>query len=263
MQTVQSATPSTNATAATAATAGQTPDKTLLKRLRANGGGLLMRKGRWHTLTPDGTGQRVLPEKSAAIIAGLVKAGALVAGEDGLLRPDSAALAALRNARENPLHRIMGGEEGNAVLDDECLRAAERLRRDHEKAQLAPRVTASYAPAEGTGSRHWQMSDNAVERLTDGALVARQRLHEALEAVGPELSGLLMQVCCLTRGLEEAERCIGLPRRSARTVLYLALQRLARHYGLKPRLHHAGPSRIGHWAVEGYRPEIQPKQSAT
>jgi len=234
------------------------PEKTLLKRLRANGAALLMRNGRWHVLSLQSEGQRALPLKSNPAISALVATGALVAGDDGLLRPHGDSLTAVRNLHESPLLRLLklNPQKGEARFEDEQLRAAERLRSDFEKAHLAPRVTANYAPVEGTGSRHWQMSDNAVVRLTDTALAARHRLHEALEAVGPELSGLLMQVCCLTRGLEEVERCVGLPRRTARAVLVLGLTRLARHYGLKPKLHHAGPTRIGHWAVADYRPEI-------
>lgn len=234
------------------------PCKTMLKRLRASRGALLRRNGQWHSLSADGAGQRTLPQKSHAVIEQLRATGALVQGNDGLFRPGLAAYAAVRDADETPLQRILGGDGRDGKCDVEFLRAAERLRRDFETAHVSPRVTASYAPAEGGCSRHWQMSDNAVARLTDGALAARQRLHEALEAVGPELSGLLMQVCCLTRGLEEAERCVGLPKRSARAVLLLGLARLARHYGLKPRLRHAGPSRIGHWAVADYRPGIPP-----
>jgi hypothetical protein len=245
----------------TASSRHQTPEKTLLKRLRANQGALLRRNGGWHVLSPDGTGQRALPQKSAAAIAKLCAAGAVIEGEDGLFRPVQGALAAVRNAHESPLHRLLSADGRYGHFKDEHLRAAERLRIDFEKAHLSPRVTANYAPAEATTSRHWQMSDNAVARLTDGALAARQRLHDALEVVGPELSGLLLQVCCLTRGLEEAERCLALPRRSGRAVLLLGLTRLARHYGLKPRLRHAGPSQIGHWAVADYRPEIHPATS--
>ncbi len=109
---------------------GQSPDKTLLKRLRMRRAALLKRNGRWHLLSPEGEGQRVLPLKTDAVIAVLVKAGALVAGDDGLLRPGTASMAAVRNLRECPLHRLLGaGQDGRETpFEPEHLRAGERLR---------------------------------------------------------------------------------------------------------------------------------------
>jgi len=236
------------------------PEKTLLKRLRSGGGALLERNGRWHVMTADGSGQRALPLKSSPVIARLVAAGALVAADDGLFRPAAAAVRAVRDMAENPLQRLLGSQAqaGETRFDAEHMKAADRLRLDYERAHLTARLTMNYDPAQTAGGRHWKMSDNGIARLSDGAIAARQRLHLALDAVGPELSGLLLQVCCLISGLEEAERRLALPGRSARAILLLALTRLARHYGLKPQLHHGGPQRIGHWAVADYRPVIPP-----
>ena len=54
-------------------------------------------------------------------------------------------------------------------------------------------------------------------------------------SLGEELATILLEVCCLERGLEAAERRLGWPSRSGKVVLRLALARLALHYGLSRR----------------------------
>ena len=218
----------------------------------------LWRKGSWRFQT-DGLGhiKRASGALSAALNS-LKLSGLLFEVSPGLFRINGMAARPLIDDEESPLNRMaqMKNLDGSPYLDAEQLRAGERLRRDHDRAMMSARVTTSYESSGSSGGRTSQFSDNHIAKLTDNALAAREQVHRALQSVGPELSGILMQVCCMASGLEQAELQLNLPRRAGKAVLQLALTRLARHYGFKAMLHHAGPQRIGHWAVEGFRPAI-------
>jgi hypothetical protein len=93
--------------------------------------------------------------------------------------------------------------------------------------------------------------------LRDEVIAAKERVMRALDAVGPELSQVLVDICCELKGLEEAERSHDWPQRAGKVVLQLALTRLARHYGLDvpsdlPRRRKG----IRHWGSEDYRPTL-------
>ena len=92
--------------------------------------------------------------------------------------------------------------------------------------------------------------------MGDHVVAARQRIRRALEAVGPELAGILLDVCCHDIGLETAGRAQGWPQRSAKVVLQLALTSLARHYGLLAPEPRPGTHRLRHWGSEDYRPDL-------
>ena len=158
---------------------------------------------------------------------------------------------------ESPLFRLFS-TTGKSYIDAKQFAAGEKLRGDFERAHLSPRVTASYAESAGSGGRHWQMSDNAIEKMSDATFAARERLHRAFESVGPELSGILYHVCCIASGFEQAERILNLPPRSGKAVLALGLTRLARHYGLIKPHRLRREDAVFHWAIDGYKPAIVP-----
>ena len=63
--------------------------------------------------------------------------------------------------------------------------------------------------------------------LRDEVIAAKERVMRALDTVGPELSQVLVDICCELKGLEEAERSHDWPQRAGKVVLRLALTRLA------------------------------------
>ncbi|MGR6466331.1 DUF6456 domain-containing protein [Rhizobium sp. PAMB 3182] len=148
-----------------------------------------------------------------------------------------------------PLLRLKGGD-GKPFLPHEAVAAGERLAADFARAGLQPRVTASWEPrlqSRGRG-QPGGMADLAVS-----AIEARRRVNRALDALGPDLAGIALDVCCFCKGLEAVERERQWPARSAKLMLRTALMALARHY--QPP---AATTRrdIRHWGADGYRPDI-------
>jgi hypothetical protein len=86
--------------------------------------------------------------------------------------------------------------------------------------------------------------------MTDLIVASRQRVRLALEACGPEFAGVLLDVCCFLRGLEDLEHERGWPSRSAKVVLQLALTRLARHYGLERDLPGNRSAHVRAWLAD-------------
>lgn len=250
-----------------------------LLRLVAAGGARLVRDGAATAFLAPGVGARAVSAAAveAAIAAGLVAR----AGADGLALT-AAGLAALRRAlvalpeaadeaprgaaaamppagagrdpAESPLAWLCQrrGRDGKALIAPHQFDAGERLRADFTYGGLSPRTTmdwSSFLGGRGSGSR------GPGGEIADTTLAARHRVRRALDAVGPELAGILLDVCCFLKGLETVERERGWPARSAKIVLVLALDRLARHYGLDAAA--AGRATgIRAWGSADFRPRI-------
>ncbi len=180
------------------------------------------------------------------------KRAARVIDFEGAKRP------AIVNEAESPLAWLANRKDKNgvALLAPFQFQAGERLRSDYQFAGLTARVTASWNPVRSSGSNGGSGHDMAA--LQDNVMAARQRVVRALASVGPELAGVLVDVCCHLKGLEEAEKLEGWPQRSGKIVLQIALTRLARHYGLisDGQIAAGLKRKLEHWGADDYRPKL-------
>lgn len=139
------------------------------------------------------------------------------------LRTADGEQRAMRNLAESPLYWLLSRK----LITQAQFEAGERLREDWELAHRGPRVTMRWdgQPSQrgGAGEPH---DPTPVE------LRAKLRLERAIEALGPGLSDVAIHICCKYAGLEGAERAMSWPQRSAKVVLTIALEHLARHYRL-------------------------------
>ena len=162
------------------------------------------------------------------------------------------------NEGESPLGWLKSRKDrnGRPLISIEQHDAGERLRADYWFAHMSPRVTSNWAaPASSSRARRGAPSDAAS--LRDEVLAAKERVMRALMAVGPELSGILVDICCELKGLEEAEKENGWPQRAGKVVLQIALTRLARHYGFIGGDAKKPPKRgVRHWGTADYRPTL-------
>lgn len=153
------------------------------------------------------------------------------------------------NDNESPLAWLARrkGRDGRTLIDNVQFAAGERLRADFTRGQLTPRVTSNWSSPTSRGDK----ASGGAGEMTDVIVASRQRVRLAMEGVGPEFSGVLLDVCCFLHGLEDVERERGWPARSAKVVLQLALDRLARHYGFAKELRGAPSTRVRTWLAEG------------
>ena len=162
--------------------------------------------------------------------------------------PDESPLAWLARRKDKDGRPMIGAQEFNA---------GEKLRADFTLSQMTPRVTSNWSGfLSGGGGGRRGPPGHGID-IADHIIAANVRVQQALKAVGPELSGILVDVCCHLKGLEASEKSAGWPQRSGKIVLQIALRKLARHYGLVREGEGARPARMQHWGAPDYRPEIE------
>jgi hypothetical protein len=262
----------------------------LLRRLSVRGVRLIAGEGGHHRLVGHKRGRRQdRAEADPRTVAAALERGLIAPGAHGCLVPTAAGRALLRrslagadgyaaqhqergkvvvndpglgsirvtvNHDESPLSwlRRRKGIDGRPLIDAAEFAAGERLRSDYTRGRILPRVTANWTATVADRQR----SAGGMAEITEAAIAARRRVEKALDTVGPEFSGPLIDFCCFLKGLEEIERERRWPARSAKLVLRLGLSSLARHYGLAATASGRHRSRaILHWGAEDYRPSVE------
>jgi hypothetical protein len=162
------------------------------------------------------------------------------------------------NEGESPLARLRfrRGKNGEAYIDDAEFQAGERLRTDYSRGLLTRQLTSNWSVTESEGG--CSNNRNGIADLTDTALGARKRTQDAVEKVGPELAGVLVDICCFLKGLELVEKERQWPPRSAKLMLKTGLSILARHYSFSKENFECNnrSAPIRHWGASNFKPDM-------
>ena len=116
-----------------------------------------------------------------------------------------------------------------AWLDPVERAAGERFCADHARSTLHQHTTRNWSLTASARAQGWR---GGPEEASLAAIAAKDRVLDALAAVGSGMDQLLVAVCIREEAMAAIERRFGWAQRSGKTVLKLALQQLARHYGM-------------------------------
>ena len=159
------------------------------------------------------------------------------------------------NIDESPLSRLYFRKTGSGegYINNHEFMAGERLRKDFECGQLQPHISANWKGLAGMSGGS-SVKGGAVD-VSDFAMDARKRVNRVVEFLGPDLSGVTLDICCFLKGIELIERERRWPPRSAKLMLKTALALLARHYGIVTN--RTGKDKgLRSWGAQDYRPGI-------
>jgi hypothetical protein len=154
----------------------------------------------------------------------------------------------LRDLSRNPLEKLARAG-GDGFLDTHHVAAGARVSQWGMRAQLRQRVTMSYDPAQVGGRRHGGSGD-----IADMAADARKALARLFTDLPRDCADVVLDVCVFEKGLQEIETERGWPRRSAKLVLRIGLDHLAKRLGLSPHAEGRPSARIEAWFGEGFAP---------
>ncbi|WP_068081390.1 DUF6456 domain-containing protein [Polycladidibacter stylochi] len=134
-----------------------------------------------------------------------------------------------KEPQDSPLHWLATrrGKSGEPFISSAQFMAAERLHNDFVYGDMAAYAKLNLTNLSAPSTRNRDLEK--IESVSD----ARERVRKALKFVGPELSGVLIDICCYWKGLRQVEKEHAWPERSAKVILKIALERLANYYGTK------------------------------
>lgn len=178
-----------------------------------------------------------------------------------LISSDGETVEVTVDLAESPLVWLASRKDkaGRPLISPIELMAGERLRRDYETAGFAGRTTMNWSALGGPNERRISTGGGIP---ADVAIDARQRTQAALDALGPDLGAIAVDVCCLRAGLSGLETANGWPQRSGKIILRLALAALARHYGLGDRTEGRASHRMRSWTAADRAEAPAPQGSA-
>ncbi|MEM6382542.1 MAG: DUF6456 domain-containing protein [Pseudomonadota bacterium] len=153
-----------------------------------------------------------------------------------LLDAEPASFAGLDGDGEVRLHipdvvdrlaQARGGQK--ALLDPACVEAARRFAGDLHRAGLNAQVSQNWSLSALNQSPSSSPNRlNFSERQVD----ARNRVRKACDAIGPDFTSLLIDLCLFEKNVSAIEADRQWPPRSAKLAIALGLRSLARFYGL-------------------------------
>jgi len=185
------------------------------------------------------------------LVSSMPKASVVEEAQPRKSEPQASAM----DYRESPLlwlYRRLG-KDGRPQISDDEFAAGERFRADITLAGMLPRTTMNWDAA--LTPEQAVAGPRDVAGSSDAALAARQRVRLACDRLGPELSGLAIDICGFLKGLDLVEKERRWPPRSAKVVLRVALAALVTHYGLDRR---GRPAGLRSWQADGARPSEFP-----
>jgi len=140
-----------------------------------------------------------------------------------VMAPDGSLKRARANRREGPLGPWLDG------LEPPQRQAGERFIADYHQSTLTSPVTRNWSP---TAQRRAEGRRRGPEDAALSALAAKDRVMNALDALGPAFARVIEAALVQEDSAAALERRFGWAARSGRTVLGLALTRLAEIYRL-------------------------------